>query len=46
MTDVISEKRTRDVRGGQTMVDVDVHEMLWTRHIEKEILHRIVELIG
>jgi hypothetical protein len=25
---------------------VDVPEMLWTRHVEKEILHRIVELIG
>ena len=25
---------------------VDVSEMLWTRHVEKQILHRIVELIG
>ena len=25
---------------------VDVPEMLWTRHVEKEILHRIVELVG
>lgn len=25
---------------------VDVPEMLWTRHVEKEILERIVKLIG
>jgi hypothetical protein len=25
---------------------VDVPEMLWTRHVEKEILERIVQLIG
>jgi hypothetical protein len=25
---------------------VDVPEMLWTRHVEKEILHRIVQLVG
>ena len=25
---------------------VDVPEMLWTRHIEKEILNRIVQLVG
>ena len=25
---------------------VDVPEMLWTRHVEKEILNRIVQLIG
>ena len=25
---------------------VDVPEMLWTRHVEKEILERIVKLVG
>lgn len=25
---------------------VDVPEMLWTRHVENEILHRIVQLVG
>ena len=25
---------------------IDVPEMLWTRHVEKEILHRIVQLVG
>lgn len=25
---------------------VDVPEMLWTRHVEKEILNRIVQLVG
>jgi hypothetical protein len=25
---------------------VDVPEMLWTRHVEKEILERIVQLVG
>ena len=25
---------------------IDIPEMLWTRHIEKEILNRIVQLVG
>lgn len=25
---------------------VDIPEMLWTRHVEKEILNRIVQLVG
>jgi hypothetical protein len=25
---------------------VDIPEMLWTRHIEKEILNRIIQLVG
>jgi hypothetical protein len=25
---------------------IDVPEMLWTRHVEKEILNRIVQLVG
>lgn len=25
---------------------IDIPEMLWTRHVEKEILHRITQIVG